>query len=106
MAVTTGSLIYTLCKQQSHLRLTQATHVKDNEEYKVKTIQYNKNPEQPPGCSARKEEGEATPRMVKQEFEFFPDAAVPGHEERSTPNDKTKHAREAGIPNDNEEAPK
>ena len=83
-----------------------STHIKYDEENHVKSVQYYKNPEEPPRCRCRKEECEAASWMIKQEFEFLPNTTVVGYYVRKDVDHESKHARESSIADDNKERSK
>lgn len=100
--VTVGSLSYTqsvsVCR-----RCRARTHIEDDEENQVDTVQSDKHSKQPPISFAGKQQREASTRVVKQEPQFFPNATAFGHELRGEPDDEAEHTWEPSISNDDQE---
>lgn len=82
------------------------TYVEYDEEYDVKAVENDKNPEQPPGRGGREQQGEAASWMIQQEFELLPSPAFVGHELRSNIYHESEHAGKSRVSNDNEESSK
>jgi hypothetical protein len=76
------------------------THIEDDEEEQIDTVEKNKHPEQPPVSLTGEKKSEAATRMIEQEAEFFPDAAAARHAFGAEPDDEAKHARKTCVADD------
>lgn len=105
--MTTGSCSCHRCQPKEHdAHATYPdTHVEDDIEDQVYTVQKYQDPEQPPGCRAGKEKCEATPWVIEEKFKLLPYGTVTWQNLGNHPDDEAKHARETGVPDDDQEGP-
>lgn len=54
-------------------------HIEDDEENEINAVQEDKHPKQPPSRVRREQKREASPRVVEQEPQLFPDPTPSGN---------------------------